>query len=162
MWLHAWEAPRWTTRTEKAGALRCSSGNLPTDNDADAIAHALWDLTYRGYREAVQAFLKVKTQTQVNAKEEDTSADFTPQTPSAYLETKELPPPADQHVLEAMVAKYSAAFRGYPYIYSSSVLLTVQTARTYFVSTEGSQVVSNSAIVRAAVRRKRAPTMAWN
>ncbi|HEY4900778.1 MAG TPA: metallopeptidase TldD-related protein [Terriglobales bacterium] len=134
----------------RRSALR--SGNLPTDNDADAIAHALWDLTYRGYREALQAFLKVKTQTQVNAKEEDTSADFTPQTPSAYLETKELPPPADQHALETMVAKYSAAFRGYPYIYSSSVLLTAQTTRTYFVSTEGSQVVSNSAIVRVAIQ----------
>ena len=83
----------------RRSALR--SGNLPLDNDADAIAHALWDLTYRGYREAVQAFLKVKTQTQVNAKEEDTSADFKPQTPSAYLETKELPPSADQHALAA-------------------------------------------------------------
>ena len=127
------------------------SGRLPTDNDADAIAHALWDLTYRGYRDAVQAYLKVRTQTQVNAREEDTSADFTPQTPSAYLETKELPPPADQHALEAMVAKYSAAFRGYPYIYSSSVLLTAQTTRTYFVSTEGSRVVSNNAIFRVAI-----------
>ena len=134
----------------RRSALR--SGNLPTDNDADAIARALWDLTYRGYREAVQAFLRVKTQTQVNAKEEDTSADFTPQTPSAYLETKELLPPADPHAMEAMVAKYSAVFRGYPYIYSSGVLLTVQTTRTYFVSTEGSQVVSNSAIVRAAIQ----------
>ena len=32
------------------------------------------------------------------------------------------------------------------------MLLTVQTTRTYFVSTEGSQVVSNSAIVRAAIQ----------
>lgn len=100
----------------------------------------------------MQAYLKVKTQTQVNAKEEDTSADFAPQAPSTYLETKELPPPTDQHSLEAMVSKYSAAFRGYPYIYSSTVLLTTQTTRTYFVSTEGSRVVSNNAIVRVAIQ----------
>ena len=127
------------------------SGRLPTDNDADAIAHALWDLTYRGYRDAVQAYLKVRTQTQVNAREEDTSADFTPQAPSSYLEAKELPPPVDSNALEATVAKYSAAFRGYPYIYSSQVVLTTQTARTYLVSTEGSRVVSNNAIFRVAI-----------
>ena len=131
-------------------ALR--SGNLPTGNDADAIARALWDMTYRGYREAVQAFLKVKTETQVNAKEEDTSADFTAQARSTYLEPQPSTPTTDQHALEAMATKYSAAFRGYSFIYSSAVVLTSQTTRTYFVSTEGSQVVSNNAMVRMAIQ----------
>jgi TldD protein len=133
----------------RQSALR--SGSLPTDNDADAIAHALWDLTYRGYRQAAQAFLNVKTQTQVNTKEEDTSADFTAQTPSTYLEAHTLPPPADQHALESMAVKYSAAFRGYPYIYSSSVVITAQITRSFFVSTEGSRVAGNNAMVRMAI-----------
>jgi len=53
-----------------------SSGTIPLADDADAISHVLWQLTYGEYRKASQAYLKVKTATEVNAKEEDTSPDF--------------------------------------------------------------------------------------
>ena len=53
-----------------------SSGTIPLADDADAISHVLWQLTYNEYRKASQAYLKVKTATEVNAKEEDTSPDF--------------------------------------------------------------------------------------
>jgi predicted Zn-dependent protease len=51
-----------------------------------------------------------------------------------------------------MVLKYSAAFRSYPLVYSSAVVLTSETTRTYFVSSEGSRVVTSNAIIRLAIQ----------
>lgn len=133
----------------RKSALR--SGALALDDNPDAIARVLWSLTYQGYREASKAYLNIKTQTQVKAKEEDISGDFAPQEPSTHLATPEIPLPADQHDLEQAVLKYSSAFRSYPYVYSSVVALTTSTTRTHFVSTEGSRVVSNSAIARLTI-----------
>ena len=124
---------------------------LPLDDDPDAIARALWNLTYQGYREAAKAYLNTKTETQVHAKEEDTSDDFAPQPPTTHLQNGLAPQPANQHDLERMVLKYSAAFRSYPLVYASVVVLTSETTRTYFVSTEGSRVVSSNATVRLAI-----------
>jgi TldD protein len=125
---------------------------VPLDDDPDAIARALWSLTYQGYREAAKAYVNIKTQTQVHAKEEDTSSDFAPQVASTHSATREIPPSAHQHDLEQMVSKYSAAFRSYPLVYSSIVVLTSETTRTYFVSSEGSRVVSSNTIVRLAIQ----------
>jgi TldD protein len=125
---------------------------LPLEDDPDAIARALWNLTYQGYREAAKGYLNIKTQTQVHAKEEDTSGDFAPQAPSTRSDSRETTPAANQHDLEQMVQKYSAAFRSYPLVYSSIVVLTSETTRTYFVSSEGSRVVSSDAIVRLAIQ----------
>ena len=49
---------------------------LPLTDDRAAIARSLWFATNRGYARALDGFLKVKTEQQVRAKEEDASADF--------------------------------------------------------------------------------------
>ena len=49
---------------------------LPLTNDREAIARSLWFATNRGYGKALDGYLKVKTEQQVRAKEEDGSADF--------------------------------------------------------------------------------------
>ncbi len=49
---------------------------LPLTDDRAAIERSLWFATNRGYAKALDAFLKVKTEQQVRAKEEDASADF--------------------------------------------------------------------------------------
>ena len=53
-----------------------TSGTLPLDNDPDATARVLWELTDRAYKRAAPAFLNVKTNTAVRAEEEDKSPDF--------------------------------------------------------------------------------------
>ena len=73
------------------------SGFLPMEDDPDSIVRTLSNLTYQGYREAAKAYLNVKTQTQVNAKEEDTSADFAPLAASSFSGIRQPPSPADQH-----------------------------------------------------------------
>ena len=61
---------------------------LPLTDDRDAIARSLWYATNRGYARALDGYLKVKTEQQVRAKEEDTSADFSVEQPQVGL----LPP----------------------------------------------------------------------
>ena len=129
-----------------------SSGEIPLDNDADAVAHALWQLTYREYRKASNAFLKVKTSTEVNAQEEDTSPDFSTEAPQVHADYRELPPFPDQARLEQMARKYSEPFRKYPYIYRSLVVVTVDDTRRHFVSSEGSREVIPSSLIRLVIQ----------
>jgi len=128
-----------------------SSGSLPLDDDSDAIAHVLWQLTYGEYRKASQAYLNVKTKTQVQAQEEDTSPDFSRETPQSHADYKDLSPAPDQQVFEKLARRYSSYLRKYPYIYSSNVVVTAQRTQFHFVSTEGSHVVTTSALVRLAI-----------
>ena len=129
-----------------------SSGSLPLENDRNAIARELWRLTYQEYRKASKAYLNVKTDTQVHAKEEDTSPDFSQEKPPTYVEYKEVAPAPDQRLLEKLVRDYSAHFRKYPYIYSSTVVISSQKTLFHFVSTEGNHVVAPSAFIRVAIQ----------
>ena len=133
-----------------------SSGSLPLKDDSDAIAHVLWQLTYGEYRKASQAYSNVKTANQVHAQEEDTSPDFSQETPQSHADSKDSSPAPNRqmpnyHALEDLARHYSGYFRKYPYIYSSSVVITANRAQFHFVSTEGSRLVTNSAMVRLAI-----------
>ena len=127
------------------------SGAVPTEDDPDAIARELWRLTYQGYRNASKAYLNVKTQNQVNAKEEDTSADFSQEKPVVHLDYT---PPAgevNQAKMEELARKYSVRFRGYPFIYKSAVLITAQSGQTRLVNSEGTRLVYPTQLVRMAI-----------
>jgi TldD protein len=128
-----------------------SSGTLPLDDDREAVAHELWRLTYQEYRKASKTFLRVKTDTQVHAAEEDTSSDFSQEKPQTHADYKDLAPAPDQAALEKMARRYSSYFRKYPYIYSSMAMISADRARVHFVSTEGNHIVSPGAIVRVAI-----------
>jgi TldD protein len=138
-----------THEENRSSAL--SSGALPLEDDGDAIAHVLWQLTYGEYRRASQTFLNIKTTTQVHAQEEDTSPDFSQETPQNHADYKEVAPAPDHKKLEEIARSYSAALRKYPYIYSSNVVVTSQRTRFHFVSSEGSRIVTTSALVRLAI-----------
>lgn len=127
------------------------SGTLPLADDRNAIAHELWRLTYAEYRKASKAYANVKTNTQVQAKEEDTSADFSEEKPPTHVDYKEVAASPDQRSMEKLVREYSSHFRKYPYIYSSSVVIQAQKARFHFLSTEGNHVVSPNSYVRLSV-----------
>ena len=128
-----------------------TSGSLPLEDDRNAIAHELWRLTYEEYRKASKAYASVKTNTQVQAKEEDTSPDFSEEKPTTHVDYKEVGATPEQKALENFVREYSARFRKYDYIYQSAVVITAQRTRFHFLSTEGNQVVAPAAFVRVAV-----------
>jgi TldD protein len=128
-----------------------STGSLPLDDDGDAIAHVLWQLTYGEYRKASQAFLNVKTKTQVHAQEEDTSPDFSREAPQIHSDHKDPSPPPDQKMLDEIARRYSAYFRKYPYIYTSNAVITAQRTQFHFVSSEGSRIVTTQGLIRLAI-----------
>ena len=84
---------------------------LPLTDDRTAIARTLWFATNRDYGKAVDAYLKVRTEQQVRAKEEDASADFSVEQPKADI----LPPsPAlavDKAAWEVRIRQLSGLFQ---------------------------------------------------
>lgn len=136
---------------EEGRASALSAGLLSLDNDQQAIARDLWRLTYQEYRKASRTYLNIKTGKQVHAEEEDTSADFSqekPQDHSDYSEISRLP---EQALLEKLAREYSGYFRKYPFVYSSAVLITVQSDQLRFVSTENTRVVVPGVVIRMAI-----------
>ena len=123
-------------------ASAITAGLIPLTDDRNAVARALWQLTYGEYRKASSAFLNVKTASQVHAQEEDLSPDFSRETPQTHFNYG--PPIAapDQPALETLVRRCSAAFRKYPYIYSSMAIVNAEQTRFDYVSSEGSEVVT--------------------
>ncbi len=127
------------------------SGALPREDDRDAIARVLWQLTYQEYRKAASAYLNVKTSSEVQAKEEDTSPDFSIEKPSTHLESAHAAASPDQAALEKLVREYSEGFRKYPYVYTSVASATIERGRQLYVSSEGSRVVTSSRLTRVAI-----------
>ena len=129
-----------------------STDTLPLDDDSDAIAHALWRLTFGEYRKASSAFLNVQTKSQVKAKEDDLSADFSKETARIHTDYKETAPAPDQKRMEEFVRRFSNAFRKYPYIYSSGVMVTGEKSLQRFVSSEGGRVVMPETVIRVVIQ----------
>jgi predicted Zn-dependent protease len=95
--------------------------------------------------------LNVKTKTQVNAKEEDTSPDFSAEPSQVHTDYRGLAAAPDPQALEKMVRRYSGWLSKYPYVYRSWVMVTAEEARRHFVSTEGTRLVTPSATVRLVI-----------
>ena len=63
-----------THGTHRGSAV--NSLQLPLTDDREALARSLWVATNTGYGNALDNYLRVKTEAEVRAKEEDTSPDF--------------------------------------------------------------------------------------
>ena len=128
-----------------------TSGTLPLNDDADATARILWELTDRGYKRAAPAFLNVKTNTAVRAEEEDKSPDFSKEDPKVHVGDKLTPPPFDRAKWEAEVRRLSASFRKYPDVYFATVFLQVSSSNSRMVSSEGAAITSPNASARLVI-----------
>jgi predicted Zn-dependent protease len=128
-----------------------SSGALPLQDDADATARVLWQLTDREYEQASGAFLKVKTNRAVQSEEEDKSPDFSQESPQNHVDESLPKILLDKKVWEDRVRRISAGFLKYPDVYTSLVLLQGGTTRSYLASSEGTALVQPSAMVRLII-----------
>jgi predicted Zn-dependent protease len=115
---------------------------LPIVDDREALARSLWVATNGGYSNAVDNYLRVKTEAQVRAKEEDSSPDFSTEPPQVSIAKPAPPISIDRTAWEQRVRALSQVFRDYPDVYRNLVLLTVQNETDYFASSEGSRVVT--------------------
>jgi TldD protein len=128
-----------------------TSGQLPLQDDPDAIARVLWGLTYEQYRKARQSYANVKTKSAVRAKDEDDSPDFSEEKPSVYIQKSALAEFPDQKDWEELARRYSAGFRQYPQLEESMVLFLAEKSHSYLVSTEGTKIVTADAIFRIMI-----------
>ncbi len=119
-----------------------NSLELPLTDDREALARSLWLATNTGYGNAVDNYLRVKTEAQVRAKEEDTSPDFSKEPPQVAIVKPAPPIVIDRAAWEQRVRALSRLFREYPDVYQNFVMLTVQNETDYFASSEGSRVVT--------------------
>ncbi|MDE3162689.1 MAG: peptidase U62 [Acidobacteriota bacterium] len=118
-----------------------NSIQLPLADDRAAIARTLWLATNTGYGNAIDNYLRVKTEAEVRAKEEDTSPDFSRQAPQVSIGKPAPPVTLDRIAWEQRIAALSRVFREFPHVYQNFVSLTVQNETSYFVSSEGSRIV---------------------
>ena len=131
---------------------------LPLTDDKEALARSLWFATNRGYGRALDSYLKVKTEQQVRAKEEDASADFSQEkpvdafatgdakfSPAAPLMTK-----SEKAAWEGRVRELSGLFKQFPDVFANSMLSWRRRTRTdYFVASDGSKVSTPSHVASA-------------
>ena len=136
------------------GAHRSSavnSASLPLADDREALARSLWLATNAGYGKALENYLQVKTEAEVRAKEEDSSPDFSQEAPQVYLGKPAPPVKIDRAAWEQRIRALSRLFRDFPDVNQNVVMLSVQNETDYFVSSEGSRVMTPHAQARVVV-----------
>ncbi|HEY1902324.1 MAG TPA: metallopeptidase TldD-related protein [Terracidiphilus sp.] len=138
-----------THGTHRSSAV--NSVQLPLTDDREALSRALWLATNTGYGNALDNYLRVKTEAEVRAKEEDSSPDFSQELPQTYIGKPAPPVLVDTAVWERRVTGLSKIFREYPDVYQNMVMLTVQNETDYFASSEGSRVVAPHLAARLVV-----------
>jgi TldD protein len=124
---------------------------LPLTDDRDAIARSLWFGTNRGYGKALDALMKVKTEQQVRAKEEDVSADFSTEKAQAAMLPAAPKLEIDRTAWEGRLREISAVFKQYPDIYFDNVNMEASNETDYFVSSEGARVEAPNHVARLVV-----------
>ncbi len=129
-----------------------TSGLLALNDDSNAIARVLWQLTDREYEQASAAFLKVKTSNAVRSEEEDKSPDFSAEAPQDHVNLSALHAVSGQQDWEARTRKISAGFLKYPEVYSSYVSFNVMADRAYLASSEGTALVRPGAMARLVIQ----------
>ena len=138
-----------THGTHRSSAV--NSMQLPLSDDREALGRSLWLATNNGYGAALDNYLRVKTESQVRAKEEDSSPDFSQQTPQTHIGKPAPPVVVDKAAWERRVASLSKIFREFPDVYQNVVQLTAQNETDYFASSEGSQIVAPHLSARLVV-----------
>jgi len=136
------------------GTHRASAVNtlqLPLNDDRRAIARSLWTATNSGYGTALDNYLRVKTEAEVRAKEEDSSGDFSTEKPQVSIGKTAPIPVVDKAAWEDRVRSLSRIFREYPDVNQNIVMLTAQSETDYFASSEGSRLVMPHQMARLIV-----------
>jgi predicted Zn-dependent protease len=138
-----------THGTHRSSAV--NSLQLPLTDDREALGRSLWLATNTGYGTALDNYMRVKTEAQVRAKEEDTSPDFSQEAPQVSVGKAAPPVVVDKAAWEQRVRALSMVFRRYPDVYQNVVMLSVQNETDYFASSEGSRLVTPHLAARLVV-----------
>lgn len=132
-------------------ASAVTSIQMPVTDDRAALERTLWQATNTGYGAALDNYLRVKTEAQVRAKEEDSSPDLSQEKPQVHLEKPAPTLVFDKTEWENRAVALSRAFREYPHVYENAIILYAQNTTETFVSSEGSRIVTPHLSVSLAI-----------
>ncbi len=125
--------------------------SMPLTDDREAIARSLWFATNRGYGKALDGYLKVKTDQEVRAKEEDRSPDFSTEEAKVALLPGAPPLKIDRAEWETRLRELSGLFKQYPDVFYNTVALEASSETDYFVSSEGAKVATPNHVARLVI-----------
>ncbi len=124
---------------------------LPLTDNPKAVARSLWFATNRGYGKALDSYVKVQTEQQVRAKEEDNSADFSSEKPSTAVLSAADSLSVDKATWQKRLRELSGLFRNYPEIFFNNIVVQATTDTTYFVSSEGARISTPNQVARLVI-----------
>ncbi|WP_109487787.1 TldD/PmbA family protein [Occallatibacter savannae] len=132
-------------------ASAVNSLQMPLGDDRAALSRTLWQATNAGYATALDNYLRVKTEAQVRAKEEDSSPDFSKEPPQVSVSAPAPSIALDRAAWEQRIKSLSLVFREFPSVYQNIAMLTVQNQTDYYASSEGSRIVAPHQQARVVV-----------
>lgn len=115
---------------------------LPLTDNRNALARSLWLATNGGYATALDNYLRVKTEAQVRAREQDASGDFSSEPPQVSISQPATKPQVNKSAWADRLRNLSTIFRSYPDVYQNVVMLTADSDTEYYASSEGSRIVT--------------------
>ena len=124
---------------------------LPLENDDLAIRTIIWENTDRIYKSALERYTKVKTNEQVLAEREDTSADFSYEDPSVNI-GQTVAVTLDTAAWGDRIKRWSAIFKEYPFVQASSAELSLTNDNRYFVDSDGGSIQTGQSYARLILR----------
>lgn len=118
------------------------SKELPMDADEIATRSAVWIATENAYISAVKNYQNVLSQHAVKVKEEDSSADFSQESPSKYFENKNHYD-IEKEKWKNVVKKVSSVFKNYKWLLDGRVNFSFTNEYKIIVNSEGTEVAQN-------------------
>jgi predicted Zn-dependent protease len=116
-----------------------ASARLPLDDDYYGLRRGLWMATDRAYKTALDTLSKKKNYLQ-NVVQAETIPDFTKGNATSSL-LAEIPRTTDKARWSQLVDQTAKLLTGLPEIQRSRVVLTIQIVNSYYINSEGAEVI---------------------
>ncbi|UCC48839.1 MAG: hypothetical protein JSV41_01320, partial [Gemmatimonadota bacterium] len=113
---------------------------LPLEDDEDALRAVIWLRTENEYRQALERLIQVEANRAATAAPEDTSPDFSHESPYVTIEDVPMSRGLDRSTWPDRVRRLSARFNGHPTIFNSRVFVTTSREVRHIVNSEGTRV----------------------
>ncbi|MGC8748015.1 MAG: metallopeptidase TldD-related protein [Candidatus Kapaibacteriota bacterium] len=133
-----------THRTERSGFSLSSyqSVKLPLSDNEVAIRTSVWNATERAYKEAAKQYQNVLSNKALKVREEDTSADFSRESPVKYLESRKTLQ-VDINKWESIFNRISNIFRENKWLLEGRISFSYENIYRILVNSEGTQFALN-------------------
>ncbi|WP_294142820.1 metallopeptidase TldD-related protein [uncultured Sanguibacteroides sp.] len=141
------------TAPDQRRSYRGSLLPLEDENGEDGIRQAIWSEVIKRYNFALDMYEKAKTQSTVSVDNEDKAPCFSSTPVEKYYEA---PIPAEKQAIdvkawEKRLNEVSSIFKESSLLQEGQASLSFRVLRTYFVNTEGTEVVQNRTYARIII-----------